>query len=189
VEILATGSPEAAAGLSLTGSDIANEITGDAGGNALLGLRGDDGLFGLGGHDRLDGGLGNDVLRGDLGNDRLAGGAGKDMLAGGAGRDTFVFGSKPHKSTNVDKILDFRSKDDTFHLDNSYLKQAGPNGKLKADAFHLGRKAADAEDRIVYDKATGALYYDPDGAGGAAQIKLAVLQNKAKLALADFVVI
>ena len=100
-----------------------------------------------------------------------------------------MFDAKPHKSTNVDRITDFRSKDDTFHLDNAYLKKVGPNGKLAKDAFHLGKKAADAEDRIVYDKATGALYYDADGAGGAGQVKIAVLAKNAKLVLSDFIVI
>ena len=189
VEVLRAGSPALVLGLSLTGSDFANAITGDAGNNTLSGLGGDDQLLGLLGNDRLAGGLGRDVLTGDAGNDRLSGGGGKDTLTGGAGRDVFVFDAKPHKSTNVDRITDFRSKDDTFHLDNAVLKKIGPNGKLKADAFHLGKKAADAEDRIVYDKAPGALGYAADGAGGAAQIKIAMLDNHAKLVLSDFVVI
>ena len=65
----------------------------------------------------------------------------------------------------------------------------GSAGKLKADAFHLGKKAADAEDRVIYDKGTGNLYYDADGTGKIAAIKLAVLANKATLKLSDFFVI
>ena len=65
----------------------------------------------------------------------------------------------------------------------------GSNGKLKSDAFHLGKKAADAEDRVIYDKGTGSLYYDADGTGKTAAIKIAILQNHATLKLTDFLVI
>ena len=61
--------------------------------------------------------------------------------------------------------------------------------KFKADMFVNGKKAQDREDRIVYDKKKGALYYDPDGIGSKAQIKIATLSNKAKLYYHDFFVI
>ncbi len=80
-------------------------------------------------------------------------------------------------------------RDDDFEADAAVFKAVGKNGKLAKDAFVLGKKALDAEDRIVYDKASGALSYDADGSGSAAAIKLAVLSNKAKLGLADFLVI
>ena len=65
----------------------------------------------------------------------------------------------------------------------------GKNGKLAKDAFVAAKKAMDAEDRIVYDKTTGNLFYDADGTGKIAAIKLALLTNKAKLSFADFLVI
>jgi uncharacterized protein len=137
----------------------------------------------------LTGSLFANALVGDKGANKLAGRAGNDTLTGGAGKDTFVFNTGPNKSSNVDRITDFRWQDDTVHLDNAYLKKVGSNGKLKADAFHVGRKAADAEDRVIYDKGTGNLYYDADGTGKSAAIKIAVLQNKATLKLSDFFVI
>ena len=48
------------------------------------------------------------------------------------------------------------------------------------------RKQPTREDRIIYHKATGALYYDSDGTGAAAQVKIATLSNKAKLVLSRF---
>ena len=86
-------------------------------------------------------------------------------------------------------MTDFFAKDDTVLLDNALLKTVGKNGKLAKDAFALGKKALDAEDRIVYDAATGNLFYDADGTGKIAAIKLAVLANKAKLSVSDFLVI
>jgi hypothetical protein len=43
------------------------------------------------------------------------------------------------------------------------------------------------DDRIVYDRATGALYYDPDGNGEAAAMKFAQLEKGAALAWTDIV--
>ena len=86
-------------------------------------------------------------------------------------------------------LTDFSVKDDTIFLDNAAMKAVGKNGKLAKDAFVLGKKALGAEDRIVYDAASGNLFYDADGSGKIAAIKLAMLANKAKLTFADFLVI
>ena len=158
-------------GLSLTGSSIANVIVGDAGKNVLTGLAGNDGL------------------EGNAGNDMLSGGLGNDKLAGGAGKDVFVFDTKLNKTTNVDHIVDFMPKVDHIHIDNAVFTKVGKNGALSADAFFAGTKAKDAEDRLIYDKAKGSLSYDPDGTGHAAMIRIALLDNKVKLAATDFLVI
>ncbi|MDF2811527.1 MAG: hypothetical protein K0S56_2558, partial [Microvirga sp.] len=55
--------------------------------------------------------------------------------------------------------------------------------------FVEGKKAKDAEDRIVYDKKSGALYYDADGTGAKTQVKIATIANKTKLTYQDFFVI
>ena len=95
----------------------------------------------------------------------------------------------PNGKTNADILKDFsHAEHDRILLDNRYLKKVGKDGALAKDAFVVATKAKDAEDRIVYDKAHGALYYDPDGSGHAAAIKLAALSNKAALALSDFLV-
>ena len=62
-------------------------------------------------------------------------------------------------------------------------------GGVGADMFTTGTKAKDAEDRIVYDKKTGAVYYDKDGTGSAAQVEIATLSNKANLKYDDFFVV
>ena len=50
--------------------------------------------------------------------------------------------------------------------------------KFKSDMFVKGKAAQDREDRIVYDSKTGALYYDQDGTGSNAQVKIATLVEK-----------
>ena len=62
-------------------------------------------------------------------------------------------------------------------------------GGVGADMFTTGTKAKDAEDRIVFDKKAGSLYYDQDGTGSKAQVKIATLTNKAVLKYSDFFVI
>jgi Ca2+-binding RTX toxin-like protein len=136
----------------------------------------------------IDGGDGNDTLSGGLGNDTFIGGGGINTLTGGGGKDSFVFATMP-LAGNRDNIRDFNSSDDTFKIKQAFFTNIGGKGKLASDALHFGARAADAEDRIVYHKSTGNLYYDPDGTGAEAQILIARLSNKAKLILSDFVVI
>jgi hypothetical protein len=160
-------------------------LTGTPGVDTLIGEAGDDAIAGLGG---------NDVLKGEAGNDRLSGGLGNDQLWGGDGRDVFVFETRLNKRTNVDKIVDFSAADDSMYLENAIFTKLGSGSatrpkKITSDMFVKGTKAKDAEDRIIYDKKTGALYYDQDGTGSKAQVKIAVLTNKAALSHNDFFVI
>jgi Ca2+-binding RTX toxin-like protein len=129
---------------------------------------------------------GNDTIYGYGGVDVIAGGAGNDKLYGGSGKDTFFFDARLNAKTNVDRIMDFKAADDVIALRSSIFKKAGPYGELKETAFRLGKKALDADDRIIYDKATGSIYYDADGTGTAKAIKFAVLNNKATITYQDF---
>jgi Ca2+-binding RTX toxin-like protein len=171
-----------------TGND---RLSGGLGNDRLEGSSGDDRLSGGGGNDRLSGSSGNDRLAGDLGRDRLNGGSGDDRLNGGAGRDhingglgadvliggsgpdTFVFNTALG-DTNVDRIIGFRPVSDTIHLDQSIFA-ALPAGALAAASFHVGSSASNLTEHIIYDDATGALYYDPDGSGAISQVQFATL--------------
>jgi serralysin len=56
--------------------------------------------------------------------------------------------------------------------------------------FWKGAKAHDADDRVIYDPASGALFYDADGTGKAAAVKIAVLSKNLKaMSFRDFLVI
>lgn len=145
--------------------------------------------------DRIYGVGGNDVLKGAEGNDSLFGGAGKDTLAGGAGHDVFVFEAKLSRSnaaqrkTGLDKITDFVPADDRIDLARQVFTKIGKIGELKKAAFYGGAAAHDASDRIVYNKNTGALFYDQDGNGGHEAIQIATLPKHLKLNYHDFFVI
>jgi Ca2+-binding RTX toxin-like protein len=49
--------------------------------------------------------------------------------------------------------------------------------------------ALDSNDHIIYNNNTGALFYDADGNGVGAAVKIALIGNHAALTAADFLVI
>ncbi|MGF9763257.1 calcium-binding protein [Microvirga sp. 0TCS3.31] len=153
-------------------------VTGGSGADRLTGNGLANALAGSGGKDRLSGGDGDDTL---------VGGTADDILTGGGGRDVFVFDAARLK--NVDTIQGYAVADDTIHLQNSVYTKIGAPGALASKAFWSGKKAHDSSDRIIYDKGTGALYYDADGTGKAAQIKIGQLTKNLKMNAAEFFVI
>ncbi|EFG9941159.1 calcium-binding protein, partial [Escherichia coli] len=60
-----------------------------------------------------------------------------------------------------------------------------------ASAFKvLGSGVVDADDRIIYNASTGALYYDADGSGTAfGRVQFATLTGSPTITAADFVII
>ncbi|MBF9197779.1 calcium-binding protein [Microvirga terrestris] len=153
-------------------------VTGGSGADRLTGNGLANALAGNGGKDRLSGGDGDDTL---------TGGAADDILTGGAGKDVFVFDAARLK--NVDTIQGYVVADDTIHLQNSVYAKIGAPGALASKAFWTGGKAHDSSDRVIYDKGTGALYYDADGTGSTAQIKIGQLAKNLKMNAAEFLVI
>ncbi len=89
---------------------------------------------------------------------------------------------------NVDTVINFNVAADTIELDNAVFTGLAA-GTLDASAFHIGAAATDAGHRIVYDSATGALYFDADGLGGAAQVQFAMLAAGLALTNNDFLVV
>ena len=150
------------------------------------GNAGDNSLTGNAGANFLSGGRGNDIIDGAAGDDQVMGGLGNDSLRGGAGDDRFYFNSAPGPA-NIDRILDFSVADDAVYLLRSVFGAAGANGTLAASAFHQGAASADGDDRILYDAATGRIYYDADGTGAAAAIHFATVTAGTALTHADFV--
>ncbi len=147
----------------------------------INGKKGDDKLSGLGGNDTLIGGAGKDTL---------TGGAGFDRLDGGKDADRFVFSAKLDIA-GVDTIVSFTHNEDKLALDDKIFKAVGSS--LSTDEFYAkagATQAHDKSDHLVYNKATGDLYYDKDGKGGAAAVHFATISNHpGSLDHGDFVIV
>lgn len=148
--------------INATGNTLANELRGNGAAN------------------RLDGGASKDVL---------AGGGGNDRLTGGTGADRFIFDSALDASNNVDAITDFTVGTDKIELDRSVFTGFSMTGALAATAFGFGTAASDADDRIIYDAATGRILFDADGVGGAAGILFATVSIGTALTAKDIAVV
>ena len=154
--------------LNLTGTAAIN-ATGNSQANTLIGNDAANVLSGLGGADTLDGGLG------------------ADTLTGGDGADIFRFSIAPD-AVNIDRITDFTTAADKIALVGAAFNELAP-GALAPTAFYLGTAAHTADDRIIYDAATGKLWFDDDGTGDDAAIVFATLAPNTVIAAADLMVI
>lgn len=139
--------------------------------------------------DRLTGSTAANTLIGNGGNDTLNGGAGNDTLSGGAGRDVFVFNKTPNAQSNIDTIVRWNHGDDTIQLDNAVFKALKKTGPLSASVFKVGSAAGDANDFIGYNRATGDLWYDPNGNKEGGHVVFAHIGAQKSVAANDFVVV
>jgi serralysin len=156
--------------------------------NVLTGA-GNDNVTGSSLDNIISAGTGNDTLIGNGGNDTISGGLGNDSLNGGTGTDHFIFDTALG-TTNVDRIQSYNVTDDTILLDDAIFTALGSPGALAAGAFKAGTAATDADDRIIFNAATGALFYDQDGNGAAAAVQFATLTSiTGTITNADFLII
>ncbi len=171
----------------LTGGNGDDRLFGLTMNDTLSGNIGNDILWGGQGNDSLIGGLGKDLLRGGLGSDTLEGGDGNDTLEGGRGFDVFSFTNKPSPA-NIDRIKDFFVTDDKIQLSSSQFTQL-TTGELNSDNFVTASAAIDANDYLVYNYTTGGLFYDSDGSGASAAVKIAMVGVDLALTSANFVIV
>jgi len=159
---------------TLTGNVLDNRITGNAAFNFLVGQDGADSLFGMGGDDALNGGHHGDRLVGGEGADTLNGAQGRDTLTGGTEADIFVFG----ELADNDAVTDFVAGEDRVLLALSAFDPggalgfaagslAGQAGRFLANTSGLAGTAGFAQ--VTYETDAGRLWFDADGAGGAAR--------------------
>jgi Ca2+-binding RTX toxin-like protein len=182
---------------TFTGNELDNIMSSASEGGTLFGMGGNDQLFlanvqnfsdahGGDGNDTLSAGRSSELF-GDAGNDVLiADNIGTDMT-GGVGSDSFLFTESGLSAA----IHDFASGVDKIRLDGGGSMSAlGPSGNFAAgDArFHTGAAAHDADDRVIYNAATGELWYDGDGNGGGAAELIANLQAGASVVVTDIAV-
>jgi Ca2+-binding RTX toxin-like protein len=179
---------------TLYGGEGNDMIFGARGHDTIYGGRGSDKIYGFikpadkpDSADDLFGDAGKDHIRGSAGADKIHGGSGSDTLTGNSGSDTFYFETKLDADKNVDKITDFDAGKDTLALSDKIF-DVGASGALDPDLFHVGKKAADADDRIIYDPKSGALIYDSNGSGKGHDVEFAHLDKHLDLNASDFLI-
>lgn len=166
------------------GTMAADRLAVDASGS-MAGLAGNDRLTGDARRNSLSGGGGADTLIGGGGADTLAGGHGADILAGGIGADRFLFGTAPGVTDHITAL----EAADVIALENAVFAGIGVAGALAAGRFKVLGAGLDADDRILYHRASGTLFYDPDGSGAQARQVFAVIDTAPALTAADFLVV
>jgi Ca2+-binding RTX toxin-like protein len=175
----------AVAGAQATGGSGSDTLTGI---EHLIGSTHADTLSGDGSANRLEGGNGNDTL----GRQRPpAGGSATTACSAAVGADIFRFDTLPNAASNRDTIGDFNVLDDTIELENAIFASLLNPGTLAAGSFRSGAgvsAAADADDFVIYDSSSGALYYDANGNTGAGSGADRQPRQRARLEHLDFVV-
>ncbi|QDM41002.1 Calx-beta domain-containing protein [Altererythrobacter sp. TH136] len=126
------------------------------------------------------------LVIGNMGANVLNGGGGADTLIGLGGADTFAF-TTALGANNVDTIQDFEAGVDQISLSSSIFGNLA-TGELSATAFTVGTQATTADQRIVYDQATGKLFYDADGSGSGEAVLFAQVAPGTIITPADMVV-
>ncbi len=131
------------------------------------------------------------VIVGNSAANTLNGLGGNDTLTGGAGADVFVFSTAPNATSNVDTITDFSVVDDTIHLENAVFTALTNTGLLASDLFTSNTTglATTAGQRVIYNSATGDLYYDTNGSAAGGSVLVAHLSANLALTNLDFFVI
>jgi Ca2+-binding RTX toxin-like protein len=140
----------------------------------------------LGGNDEITGSSRNDQLAGFAGDDIINGGKGKDKLTGGSGSDVFQFSDVGSK--NADQVTDFvRGVDKIDLLASGNLFSQFADG-ISADMLRVATKAKaqDSNDFLLFDSASGKLYYDADGNGSGKAELIVTLMGVKDFDISDF---
>jgi Ca2+-binding RTX toxin-like protein len=155
----------AAAGDTYTGVE---GLVGGTGNDVVIGNSDANYLFGAAGMDYMDGRLGNDYLN------------------GGSGADRFRFSTALDGTSNVDRITDFAHAVDDLLLVTSIFSAIG--AVLDAGELRIGILASDANDYLIYNQASGQLYYDADGSLAGSQTLFATFTAGTVLDINDFMI-
>ncbi|WP_300451935.1 putative Ig domain-containing protein, partial [Accumulibacter sp.] len=147
---------------SITGSAVADDISGTRGPDEIRGEGGTDRIHGGGGRDSLEGGEGLDLIFGDSGNDTLRDADGDNLLFGGDGNDSLVgrgylSGGAGDDRLEGDGILDGGAGDDAYQVHEAGTVVFGPgsgrdvvlNGHVTSANYVLRVRAQPAEVELI----------------------------------------
>jgi Ca2+-binding RTX toxin-like protein len=156
---------------SVLGFDGDDTIDGGNGNDSLQGNVGNDSISGGDGNDILYGGRDNDILDGGSGDDFVSGDRGSDVLTGGAGADIFNFGGfgGDVPQLGLDTLVDFNlAEGDKIRLDKQVFFGTDTARQIDAAEFQAGTpdSAGTSAAKIIYDAATGLLYFNVDSLPG-----------------------
>lgn len=138
------------------------------------------------------------VIKGNKGKNVLQGLAGNDTLTGGLGSDKFTYNTKvafTKVTLGVDTITDFIiSQGDKIVLDKTTFSQissiAGKGFSNSKEFASVTSNPATSGADIVYNSATGELFYNQNGTttGYGTGGKFLVFLNKPTLSASDFII-
>ncbi|MEL6496111.1 MAG: hypothetical protein AAFQ41_13470, partial [Cyanobacteria bacterium J06623_7] len=116
--------------VTITGSDLPEELFGSDRFENIQALGGNDTVNSGAGNDTVDGGEGDDIIIGSSGDNSLAGGAGNDVVEGGDGADTLLGDSGADLLTGLsgNDNLAGGSGNDTLNGDNGADLLNGDDG-------------------------------------------------------------
>ena len=118
---------------------------------------------------------GSNFLSGNGGDNVIRGGLGVDALFGGGGDDLFVISLEKN---SIDQVLDFESGEDKIALSGRTFRSLFDRNKQLKDGV-FGEK-------LILD-GDGVLWFDADGAGRKAAVKVAIIGVQDSLEQADFI--
>jgi Ca2+-binding RTX toxin-like protein len=180
IDTVSYGVVSSAISLTLDGSRLAVVTLGGRAGDRVMNV---ENVIGSTKGDRIAGDGSVNILRGDAGNDRLDGAGGRDVLFGEAGDDRFIF-SERAGTANADRVADYVVRDDSIGLESDIFRGLGRS--VTQSEFRRGTSAQDEDDHLLYDRATGRLFYDSDGDGGADARLVATLLPNTALTFSEF---
>ena len=181
------GAPVNAAVFTLTGPVTPPPAT-----NVINGTANADNLLGGAANETINGLAGNDTVNGGAGNDTINGGAGSDLLTGGLGTDSFLLADAAGP-TNIDRISDFALGDRLLLSNTAFAGlSVGAVDLTRFITVRSDREAVastTAATRLIFDRQTNNLFYDPDGTGAAGIQQILSITNGYRLLNTDVTVI
>ncbi len=188
-----------------TGSAKSETLKGTDNAEFLDGGAGNDKIYGFGGNDIINGGLGKDILYGGAGQDtfvfdtKVKKGHFDQIKDFNVADDTIqlslsAFSGFKTKGSSKKSGLDLFKKGKPDDKGGNSKKSVGfdeifKKGKLEKKFFKIASEAKDSNDYIFYNKKTGIVYFDQDGAGGKKGIEIVKVKPGTALTSADFLFI
>ncbi len=135
------------------------------------------------------------TVLGSRANDVIWGGAGHDTLTGNGGNDTFGFNEAG--AADSDTISDYTGGDiiglsaapGTGFFQGLATTSGGQTANFDQNEFVNGTTATEAHAQILYNQASGQIFYDADGTGASAAVLVATIGAGTQLANNDFTVL